>query len=59
MFVEGQLDKYGREIDPAVLTWNDISSSMGQARKLGKGVTLDQIQKGIFGNQLFDRNSLG
>ena len=49
LFVEGQLDKYGREIDPAVLTWNDISSSMGQARKLGKGVTLEQIEKGIFG----------
>ena len=55
----GFQDKYGREVEPEMLTWNDISGSMAQSRKLSKGVTLDQIEKGIFGQDFGDDSGVG
>ena len=46
----GFKDIYGREFEPDMFSWNELSGALSQNRSLRAGLTFDEIEKGIFGN---------
>ena len=46
----GYKDIYGREFEPGMFTWNELAAAMDQNKKLREGLSLEEIERGIFGN---------
>tara|TARA_R100000406_G_scaffold26357_1_gene16945 strand:+ start:18365 stop:27103 length:8739 start_codon:yes stop_codon:yes gene_type:complete len=48
----GFKDIYGREFEPDMFSWNELSAAMSQNKSLREGLTFDEIEKGVFGNYI-------